>query len=177
MKIKRAIFHGDSKTCSKCEEKKPLIFFFKHNQTSDGFHSWCKSCCTNGNIKSREKNNSTIEGRAKVFLLNAKRASIKRNQEFDLTIEDVVYMWESQHKTCAYSGVEMTLATSKKNSVSIERIDSNIGYTKENTILVCRIINQMKSNFSFEDFFEYCKNVTVFLSDENLNLNVLPEKK
>jgi hypothetical protein len=160
------------KVCFKCKEKSSYEFFFKHNQTSDGYHSWCKKCCTEGNIKSRNKQNATIEGRARVFLLNAKKSAAKRNQEFSLTIKDIADFWNEQQQICAYTGREMTLLPSQLNTVSIERIDSKIGYTKENTILVCQAINRMKSDFEFDDFYEFCKDVAEFMGDENLNLSV-----
>jgi len=160
------------KTCFKCKETKSTDLFFKHAQTCDGLHSWCKSCCTIGNIKSREKVNSKIETRARVFLRNAKRAAVKRQNEFDLTIEDIVNCWNEQHQICAYSGIEMTLEAGKLNTVSIERIDSNIGYTKDNTILICQAINRMKSDFDYNDFYKLCASVATFLGDEELNLSV-----
>lgn len=67
----------------------------------------------------------------------------------------------------------MTLDSGMLNTVSIERINSNIGYTVDNTILVCQAINRMKSNFKFEDFYEMCKDVVCFLGDNDLNLEVL----
>ena len=66
----------------------------------------------------------------------------------------------------------MTLEAGKLNTVSIERIDSNVGYTPANTILVCQAINRMKSDFAFEDFFDLCKDVAQFLSDDEFNLCV-----
>jgi len=160
------------KICFCCKKSKPTDRFFKSSNTSDKLHSWCKDCCKARNIISREKQNSTIEGRAKVFLRNAKNSAKKRNQVFDLTIEDVAESWHQQHQICAYSGREMTLEHGHLNTVSIERIDSNIGYTKENTILVCQAINRMKSDFAYEDFFELCRDVAQFLGDDDLNLNV-----
>jgi hypothetical protein len=160
------------KVCFKCKNSKPYDLFFKHNLTSDGYHSWCKQCCKDANENSRKKLNSTIQGRAKIFLRNAKNSALKRNQVFEITIEDIVNAWEIQEKICAYSGREMTLLHGQLNTVSIERIDSKIGYTKDNTILVCQAINRMKSDFEFEEFFDLCKDVTKFLSDENLNLQV-----
>jgi hypothetical protein len=160
------------KVCFKCKNSKPLNLFFKHKQTGDGYHSWCKDCCKAGNKISRDKTNSTIEGRARIFLRNAKNSAIKRSQEFELTIKDVVNAWQEQEQICAYSGREMTLRHGQLNTVSIERIDSKIGYTKNNTILVCQAINRMKSDFSFEEFYDLCKDVAQFLGDENLNLQV-----
>ena len=161
-----------SKHCFKCKELKSVSLFFKHNQTSDGYHSWCKICCAEGNNKSRAKVYSTIEGRAKIFLQSAKRSAKKRNQEFALTVQDIVSFWNKQQKTCAYSGVEMTLEAGKLNTVSIERIDSTIGYTPDNTVLVCQIVNRMKSDFKYEDFYEYCSNIVQFLGDSNFKLAV-----
>jgi hypothetical protein len=66
----------------------------------------------------------------------------------------------------------MTLDAGHLNTVSIERIDSSVGYTPSNTILVCQAINRMKSDFSYEDFYELCRDVAEFLGDESLNLAV-----
>lgn len=160
------------KTCSQCEANKPYDLFFKHKLTKDGYHSWCKACCTEGNARSREKLNSTIQGRARVFLQNARKSAAKRQQAFDLIVLDIVNCWEMQEGICAYSGREMTLKAGELNTVSIERIDSTQGYIPENTILVCQAINRMKSNFGFYDFYELCRDVAVFLGDEKLEIAV-----
>jgi hypothetical protein len=160
------------KVCFKCKEQSSYEFFFKHKLTPDGYHSWCKKCCTEANINSRNKQNATIEGRAKVFLLNAKKSAAKRGHKFDLTFEDIADCWNTQQQTCAYSGRKMTLLPNQLNTVSIERIDSSVGYTKDNTILVCHAINRMKSNFKFDDFYNFCRDVAIFLGDNNLEINV-----
>jgi hypothetical protein len=160
------------KTCFCCKTDKPYSLFFKHHLTTDGYHSWCKDCCTEGNKRSRAKQNSTIEGRAKVFLQNAKKSATKRQQVFALTIDDIVRCWKDQNGVCAYSGREMTLTAGELTTVSIERIDSAVGYTPENTILVCQAINRMKSDFGFEDFYNLCRDVANFLGDDELKLAV-----
>ncbi len=160
------------KTCFKCKTNKPQSLFFKHHLTTDGLHSWCKDCCAEGSTISRAKQNSTIEGRARVFLRNAKNGATKRKQIFALTAADVIDCWNTQANVCAYSGRLMTLEAGKLNTVSIERIDSNVGYTPENTILVCQAINRMKSDFEFDDFYNLCRDVAQFLGDNSLNLAV-----
>ena len=163
---------GATKICSKCKSEKDHSLFFKHTQTKDGLHSWCKNCCSDGNKKSLLKTNSTIHGRARIFLQNAKKSAQKRKQEFTLEIEDIVSFWEQQHQICAYSGRKMTLQANQLNTVSIERIDSNKGYTQENTILVCQAINRMKSDFSLEDFYALCADTAKFIGNENLQIEV-----
>lgn len=146
--------------------------FFKHNQTKDGHHSWCKSCCKEGNERSRLKKYSTFEGRISTFLSCCKRNSIKRGQECTITSDDLLSAWHQQDGVCAYTGIKMTTAPNEYHSVSVERIDNEIGYTPENTILVCNIINQMKSNIPGEVFYEFCRSVVKHLGDEDGNLDV-----
>ena len=66
----------------------------------------------------------------------------------------------------------MTLESGNLNTVSIERIDSSVGYTPENTILVCQAINRMKSDFPLNSFYELCADVARFLGDEEISLAV-----
>jgi hypothetical protein len=160
------------KVCFKCKQNKSFGLFFKHKQTSDGYHSWCKECCKAGNAISRGKLNSTIEGRAKVFLQNARKSAAKRQQAFALTVDDVVACWKIQGGVCVYSGRKMTLDAGQLTTVSIERINSDEGYTPENTVLVCQAINRMKSDFELDDFYDLCRDVAVFLGDDRFELAV-----
>lgn len=66
----------------------------------------------------------------------------------------------------------MTTAANEYNSVSVERIDNNVGYTAKNTILVCNIVNRMKSDIPGETFFEACRDVVKHLGDADGNLDV-----
>lgn len=162
------------RTCAKCRNAFPPTseHFFRHKQRADGWHSWCKACCKEGNKRSIVKKYSTFEGRITTFLQSCKNSSKKRGQEFSLTREDFIEMWKVQAGTCAYSGLPMELLPNTLLSVSVERIDSKIGYTKENTVLVANAVNRMKSDLDPEDFFHLCKCVTRWLSDEELELDV-----
>ena len=157
----------DAKTCSKCSKEYPVSDFFKHKQTKDGLHSWCKSCCKEGNEKSRQKKYSTFEGRITTFLRTCKNSAEKRGNEFSLTRQDLIDCWENQQGLCVYSGIEMTTQPALPTSVSVERIDSSIGYTPENTVLCCNHINRMKSDLSYDEFFTFCKAISEWLTDEN----------
>lgn len=81
-------------------------------------------------------------------------------------------MWETQQGRCVYSGLKLDLVSSKLTTVSVERVDNTIGYTAENTVLVCAAINRMKSDLKAEDFYNLCKHVTLWLSDSDLELCV-----
>ena len=162
------------KSCSKCNGEFPATkeHFYAHSQTPDGFHSWCKSCCKEGNKKSIEKKYSTFEGRITTFLRTCKDSAKKRNQEFSLTRQNFLDMWEQQEGLCVYTGLPMELAPATLFSVSVERVDNSVGYTAENTVLVTNAVNRMKSNMEGEDFFHFCKCVTLWLSNKELDLDV-----
>ena len=160
--------------CSKCHESYPATgeHFFRHNERKDGLHSWCKSCCKEANKKSIEKKYASFEGRITTFLGSCKKSAEKRNQEFSLTRQDFLDMWEDQEGICVYTGLPMELRPNTLFSVSVERVDNNVGYTKDNTVLVTNAVNRMKSNMEGEDFFHFCKCVTLWLSNKELELDV-----
>jgi len=155
-----------TKTCCKCKREQSVVFFFKHHQTSDGLHSWCKSCCKEGNERSREKKYRTIEGRVPTFLVSCRNNAQKRGNEFDLTAQDLIDMWVKQEGTCCYSGFQMDLQPNSPFSVSVERVDNLIGYTAENTVLVCKAVNSMKSSMTGEQFLMFCRAVARWLTDD-----------
>lgn len=44
-------------------------------------------------------------------------------------------------------------------NVSIDRIDSSIGYKEDNIQLVCHIVNLMKHDLSIEELKTWCKRI------------------
>ena len=164
---KKAFFFPDTdeKICAKCSEKKKTINFWKHNQTQDGFHSWCKDCCKLGQKRSTKKKYSSIEGRLATFLVSCKNSAKRRGQECTITRNDLIEIWKEQEGKCNYSGLEMTTEPSKMTTVSVERINSNIGYTRSNTVLVCNYVNRMKSDLTLDEFFKFCFKVHKYNQD------------
>jgi len=160
--------------CSKCAKSYPATseYFFKSSNRKDGLHSWCKACCKEGNKRSIDKKYSTFEGRITTFIRTCRNSAEKRGQEFSLTRKDFSDMWEKQQGACVYSGLSMLLEPGQLLSVSVERIDSRIGYTPENTVLCCNVVNRMKSDLEPHVFYEMCKSVTGWLSDDKNELDV-----
>ena len=48
--------------------------------------------------------------------------------------------------------MKLTARQKDPYQVSIDRINSNLGYTEENTVLCCQAINYMKNDYSLKDF-------------------------
>ena len=63
-------------------------------------------------------------------------------------------MARKQGNRCAYSGKELIWLIKNNYSTSIDRIDSDKGYTKDNVQLVAKIVNQAKNNLMHDEFLE-----------------------
>ena len=88
---------------------------------------------------------NTKQGKLKQYINSAK----SRNIEFNLTEEEVFNILD---ENCFYCGQE--------KSNGIDRIDSNLGYYKENCVPCCSICNYMKQSFSQLDFISQCKKIS-----------------
>jgi len=104
-----------------------------------------------------------------------------KNLSFEITVNDITDTYNKQNGICKLSGCIMTSYaynidnTDNKKiiihnwNVSIDRIDSNKGYTTDNIQLVSNVINRMKSDMTNEEFIEICNLVT------NHNVNKIKE--
>ena len=81
---------------------------------------------------------------------------------FDLSEKWIVNTFNNQEGLCAVSGLRMTFDAvdgRRPYSASIDRIDSNLGYTVANCRLVCVIVNLALLNWGDETFVNMCKAV------------------
>ena len=53
--------------------------------------------------------------------------------------------------------MELSLSTSDWTSLSLDRLDNDIGYTVKNTILVTKFVNQAKNRLKYEEFKHHIK--------------------
>lgn len=92
-----------------------------------------------------------------------------RNLELSITIEDAWNKYLQQNGKCAISGVDIALRgqeigisskyVHEKTTASLDRIDSNHGYTLNNIQWVHKDLNQMKSDRSMETFLSWIKTI------------------
>jgi hypothetical protein len=103
----------------------------------------------------------------KTFFTNCRRNAKSRNILFRITIEDAWRRFEQQNGICALSGVPIKLSGNteygrKENTASLDRIDSNKGYTKNNIQWVHKTVNIMKNTTSQLEFIRWCKKIYEF---------------
>lgn len=71
-------------------------------------------------------------------------------------------LYKKQRGLCAISGVEMTYEQRGgrcPSNISLDRIDSSKGYTKDNVQLVCHIVNTMKMQYSVKELVFWCTKI------------------
>jgi len=102
-----------------------------------------------------------ISGR---FWTHIKRHADNRDLGFSITIEDAWKQFQKQDGRCALSGMKLSLAGHKgsysERTASLDRIDNNKGYTKDNIQWLHKDVNWMKGKFETDRFLELCSLIT-----------------
>jgi hypothetical protein len=104
---------------------------------------------------------------SKTMFTDCRRNAKKRKIEFNITIENAWEQFEKQKGICSISGVPIQLSVGnlrsdrKGRTASIDRIDSNKGYTTDNIQWVHKTVNLMKNVTNQPDFIEWCRKITI----------------
>lgn len=90
------------------------------------------------------------------LLQNAKQ----RGYAFEITPEYIWEVFENQDKKCVLSGLDIVFCSDSnkrhEQTASIDRINSNVGYVPGNIQIVHKVVNQMKSYLTDEEFIAFC---------------------
>ena len=106
------------------------------------------------------KYNQTIQG-----LPTRKYRGRKSELTFNISVEYLNNLYEEQNHICALSGISLEPdlnLTMQQQNISIDRINSNIGYEEGNIQWVDKRINMMKGSLSNEEFIELCIKVAEY---------------
>lgn len=100
------------------------------------------------------------------FFRRIKSEAKQRNINFELTMADIWYQYEKQNYKCFYSGLNLKFDTNCCNrpadqTGSIDRIDSSIGYTKNNIVICHKVINRMKYFLTIKEFIAFCNLIAI----------------
>jgi hypothetical protein len=116
----------------------------------------CKACSNKNNHP------AGFIGSVRVSWFNGfHRNALTRGYDWDISIEDVDALFQSQGGKCALSGLDIAFVDGPRvlTTASIDRIDNSIGYTMGNIQLVHKHINMMRGTLSVDDFVELAKAV------------------
>lgn len=154
--------------CKCCNMEKNLDCFNKNKKI--GYQIICKECYNNSRRrKKNEKNkNNTLEEFLSSILKDAKLRDKKKKREGDLDLEYLLELYKNQNGKCYYSGRVLKYIISKEehqgkricpDRISIDRIDSNIGYNKKNIVLCTWTANNLKQDLKIDEFKSIVKDI------------------
>lgn len=143
----------EQKQCRTCSTWQPLASFSKNSKAWDRLHWVCKTCASVDHKRRYilyEK-----DGSFPALFREAKMGAAKRALPFNLTQSDLEALWEKQGKRCFYTKEPMVLTKGAANKVSVDRLDSTIGYEIGNVVLCCSRVNLMKGPLSLDEFKDF----------------------
>jgi len=153
IKHKSNIIIDEKPNKTRCKVIKELINDIEHikcthcnifklqNEYTKVIGQGCKECIKNRGINRR----ATLSGAIVNIFNNCKKRHnkfINKNritEEFNITYEYLIDLFNKQNGLCAYSGIP--LKTSGYWKLSLERINSKNGYTKDNVCFICQELN------------------------------------
>jgi hypothetical protein len=147
----------NKRRCPSCKQIKCLSTEWYENVGSR-----CISC---DKIRSKEKfKKRQIKELSSLdnFLESKIRESFQRKYlKNELTLDLLLEIYNKQNGKCFYTGEYLQLARRNNSaySLSIDRIDSNKGYVRDNIVLCSSIANFMKQNYNIKDFLKACKQI------------------
>lgn len=161
-----------TKFCYSCGKDEDVTeFSIDIYSEKDGLQTYCKTCQkTNGRIffskldKFLQKLINDAKQRCK------KSAKIERNITVEITFDDVMNLYKIQRGKCAITGRKMTHNCVNDReadsqhimnlyNISIDRIDSTKGYTKNNIRLICAAVNRIRLDLTDIELSRICLNV------------------
>eukprot|EP00397_Hematodinium_sp_SG-2012_P020617 GEMP01021253.1.p1 GENE.GEMP01021253.1~~GEMP01021253.1.p1 ORF type:complete len:456 (+),score=24.05 GEMP01021253.1:86-1453(+) len=139
-RARKTVLNETVSSCVTCGELKLIEHFYRRYDRPTGIYRSCKACKL---AQMHDYHNSPI-GFLTARMHFAKAAAKKRSKlgrhaagEFDLTIDDIIMIYNRQRGLCYYGGLKMVLQPLNDWMCSIERLDNSKGYVLDNVVLIC----------------------------------------
>lgn len=118
-----------------------------------------KDHITNYNRRKWLEQKRSLEGRFSMMQQYSKAQDkvAKRIIDNPITTDEIRELYDLQEGKCMYTGVD--LAVDGPYQISLDRIDSTKGHTRDNCQLVILPINRMKSNMTHDQFLDLIRNI------------------
>lgn len=169
--VHTAILDSGVQECKFCGGVKPLSAFYSNGCFADGttkYRTRCKDCVLDlSKIQQPKAYKTKAQRRSsspKNFIAGILNHAAKRKQHlgFDIDIVYLLGLYEKQHGLCALSRIPMTYTAGAGRvgtNVSIDRIDSAVGYVRGNVQFVCDVVNRMKQDLSEVQLLQWCQHI------------------
>ncbi len=137
-----------NENCQKLRRKKNNIKYRKSIKNINYVKRYNKEHCEKIKLRKAKRYNKNKNNKQYQFN-KYKSNAIARNLQFELTIDNFKKYWK---QPCYYCG-------DKIETIGLDRVNNDKGYTIDNVVSCCAICNYMKRNLSKEDFINKCKKI------------------
>lgn len=183
------------KHCPKCDKILCTSNFSKNKSRKDGYQTYCKNCsklvrdvkaakeyyADNKEYfrekanQNRAKNKDEINLKRKLsrknnierrMLSSAKERAKRKGLEFNIELSDIIVP-----EYCPMLGIKLFKSDkiSRKNSPSLDRIDSSKGYVKGNVQVISNLANTMKNNATIEELVKFSEYVLKQFKEDHVH--------
>ena len=160
--------------CRQCKVEKPLYRFYFRKNYANNKEKLCKSC-EKHNREIRIMN-MDIDTRIKICLRSSYNRSQRKKiisgrnefREFNIDFSYIKSLYDEQQGKCRYSGRLIGIVNKNRDIMSIDRIDSKLGYIRTNVQLVSSTVNWMKSDLEEIRFMELVRIVYNNITSDRL---------
>lgn len=148
--------------CYRCRELKPIDQFHKNvRSTRTGkAGTYCKPCMYSYRKDWESKNKDKRKGyydKGKYTPKRKVKAALGHSNRSELDFDWVWGRLEDNMFKCEITGIPFTWGYREPTGFSIDRIDPNSGYTKDNVRFICWWLNVAMSNWGLDRLKELIK--------------------
>lgn len=125
-----------------------------------------------GNISNLKPNNRNDQYTPfRHYMKRIRTRHVENGKKYDIDVKYLKEIWEIQSGKCALTGVNLITESKVSNpnfSASVDRIDSSLGYVKNNIQWVSVTVNFAKNSYSTDvlnEFFDIVKKNTGVILD------------
>ncbi len=137
--------------CNDCDRKQKREQALKSRQASPS-STRARSAKYNKNLKEKDP----VKYSCKQMSASSRKRALAYSLDRDIDTEFLISIAPTH---CPVLGFELKYGggDKKKNSCSLDRIDSNLGYVKSNVQIISNLANLMKSNATKEEMINFSK--------------------
>ena len=146
--------------------------FMKNSTEQSKFIQLCEHIATFNKLYNGKLYNDILTNTKFGKYSEYKLSANKRNIEFNITKE---FFIDTISKPCCYCGVSSTTFYKTDGAGGIDRVNSNDDYTNNNCVPCCGMCNQMKLDYTKDEFLNKCLQIINNQKNE-INKNNIEQK-
>ena len=140
------------------QKQKTALYQKKHRQTQEHKQKRKSQKSYQTDYRRCNYKNSHIYTKWYTILSGYVKSSNKKRHkiETDFDSKYIKELFDKQNGLCAYFKIPLVITKTKKHPFkpSIDRIDNNKGYTKDNIVLCCLMANMGRNSCSYEEWMK-----------------------